>query len=368
MRNGDGSREQARFDLVRRYALVRAIHRSEMTPTERCIATALVDHADDRGRCYPSTTTLARWASVGRRRVVETLRLLRAIGLGVHVRSGRSTVYDVVALDPSLRARPVRLDDDGPQQSFEWDEDGSSEPVAQPGDFSESVRRVSNDSADLDPYLIPQGSGSMPQAQARGPNMNDFAAFTPKPDPSGINPPHHGSHQPGNGQSVSNATSGAKHPNRSAKVADLIPEGSAPDPSGIMEGDHKEEDPADGWIRDSRGSARVSSGSGSSILTSFDYEPDTETHRFAFTLGLGQASIAAALEDLRRKHPTVEQSAERWTTLYRGFLRTEALRIEERHHETARPGSTSRYRDQLANIPMAPEYAALVADPWTGSR
>lgn len=61
--------------------LMSAVFESEtLGPTERLIMLALADHADDEGRCYPSTPRLCQRTGLGERAVQTNLKRLQAQG------------------------------------------------------------------------------------------------------------------------------------------------------------------------------------------------------------------------------------------------------------------------------------------------
>lgn len=59
-----------------------------LAPTERLILLSLADHADDNGRCYPSTSRLRQRTGLSERAVQSNLKKLAAQGYVTIVQNG----------------------------------------------------------------------------------------------------------------------------------------------------------------------------------------------------------------------------------------------------------------------------------------
>ncbi len=105
-----------RRDILRprQYAAIpkATLARTDLTASAKIVYTSLIGHlfSDAADRAYPSTTTLANTAGIGRRTVIRALSDLQAAGLiEAHSRPGRVTVYTFPAADGEPHEKPPGL-------------------------------------------------------------------------------------------------------------------------------------------------------------------------------------------------------------------------------------------------------------------
>lgn len=93
--------------------LMAAVWQCSFTPTDKLVALALADNANDNGVCWPSITNICKKTSLSERCVQGCIKRLEKSGfLKREIRYGRSTVYNVVpphVVHPADNAPPQEM-------------------------------------------------------------------------------------------------------------------------------------------------------------------------------------------------------------------------------------------------------------------
>lgn len=78
----------------------------DLPQSEKLVALAFADHADDEGRCWPSFQRVAHKTGYSRRQVIRICRSLKARGILERIRQATADMPSVYRIDPS---RGVKL-------------------------------------------------------------------------------------------------------------------------------------------------------------------------------------------------------------------------------------------------------------------